>query len=384
MISVEPVENEPVQYSSKESPGQRLFNYIFAIFLVVIFLVFLGFGLYYLANPQITDSGILAAILIPVGIILGALAFVIIYLTNHHQRYEYRFELTEAGIFEEKIYPKKDKVEESQILFEDMTKVLIGNYVEYVALFKKGQDFSHFKFKALLVVIHKDGVFLRVISDQDDLNLWISRLMDKEIPMYYTDYNLLRAPSDYALYQIDFNEIDAVPWEEVKAPPNIGHSDKDNPYMIWESEDIKKLKSRDKLRKTKKIEKNVLKILFFYAILIGGVFLTQLSLDEHGEIELTGPVFLFVFLVNIFIPIIFVFWRPFTKWYMLFAYYLLVTAGNLIGLGVGSLLLSNPVFTKFIDVISLNIAILFFGWLPGLLIVKVIKFLFLRVFKNKI
>ncbi|WP_373893979.1 hypothetical protein ACUL41_02345 [Virgibacillus natechei] len=97
----------------------------------------------------------------------------------------------------------------------------------------------------------------------------------------------------------------------------------------------------------------------------------QLPLDEDGIFAVSDLLLLTVMLVNIIIPVVFVYWRGQTKWYMPFIYFLSASAGNCLGLLVVTSISSVP--PLYGSALFTNIMLLIFLWYPALIIIKIAK-----------
>ncbi|MUV38819.1 hypothetical protein JNUCC1_02690 [Lentibacillus sp. JNUCC-1] len=214
---MEKVSHEPFQYTNRRQKSEKVFGYIILILFGLGSLGAIFFGVYLLFLEN--DEWIASCFLIPSGLLLLWIAW-IAYVHNVRKKdIIYDYVLYENGVAEEWHDQKGNKVKENQITFGDMDKVLIGNYVDRMPGGKGRIDY--FRFGVLVIVMYQNNYFMQHIFQADELTVWLSRMRDKDISLFYTPYDLKQAFLDRAQFDIDFNNIKGIPWEEVEQEPRL-------------------------------------------------------------------------------------------------------------------------------------------------------------------
>ncbi|ASK63961.1 hypothetical protein CFK37_18255 [Virgibacillus phasianinus] len=373
---MEEVSHEPLLYTNQPQKAAKAFSYIFMLIFGLFALGAIVIGIYWLFLEG--DLWIASCFSIPVGLLMGFIAWVAYDQNIREKEIKYEFVLNENGIDETRHYQKKNKVKENHIAFSDMDKILIGNYVNRI-INTNGIDF--FKFGVLVIVMYKDKYFFQRIFKANELTEWLIRMTDKNVPVYYTPYDLKQAFIDRVHYDVDFSKIDGIPWEEVEKLPPVEHEMPGNPFKEWQDENIELMKKNVKQKKTSKVDRYVTLAIFIYALFTGAVIMPQLPLED-GTFAMSDLLLLTVLLVNVLIPLVFVYWRSHTKWYMPFIYFIVASAGNCLALLFVILFTNIPLL--FGSALFTNGMLLVFLWYPALIIMKLAKVVFLFIDKHNL
>ncbi|GAA0606990.1 hypothetical protein GCM10009001_25330 [Virgibacillus siamensis] len=320
-----------------------------------------------------TDSSGLRILCIIVAAIFGVLALFVHWFSKDGE-VETHFELNETGIHEYAINHKTRKESEYHLLFEDIDKVLIGNYVNHIN-FPTGQGVDFNRFGALIILINGAESYFEKAENMDEFNDWVTRLEDKQCPIYFTDYNLAPALRDRSTHYVDFTKIKGVPWSDITEPPPVGQESRRNPFLTWEHEgELKDPGEKERKEVTRKAEKLSVIALFVYALFAGAVILPGLPLDGEGAYETSSTILFGITMVNILIPSVLVYWRNYTKWRLPLQYLVVAIIGNSIALLIISLV-THADFV-FWPILVMNVTNLLLGWFPALIAVKMIKVIF--------
>lgn len=373
---MEEVSHEPMHYTNQSKKAAKVFSYsimiLFGLPGVVAFVV----GIYWFFLEG--DHWIGSIFIIPTGLLLVYIGWVAYDHNIREKEIKYEFMLHEKGIDEKRHYLKKNTITENHITFDNMDKVLIGNYVDRM-IRRNGPDF--FRFGVLVIIMYKNEYFFKRIFKANELSEWLIRLRDKNVPVHYTAYDLKRAYLDSTHYDVDFSGIEGTNWEEVEVLPPVEHEWTRNPFTVWQDEDIVKLKKKAEKKKTQKVDRYVAGGVFLYALFTGALIMPQLPLDE-GIFAVSDLLLLTVMLVNVIIPVVFVYWRGQTKWYMPFIYFLAASAGNCLALLVVSSISDVP--PLYGSALFTNGMLLIFLWYPALIIMKIAKGIILFIDKHNL
>ncbi|WP_010096117.1 hypothetical protein [Ornithinibacillus scapharcae] len=358
-------QHEPLQYSSKMPKTGFYLNLVLAVIFGLLTLALAIATIYwYILGGDFLIPAIFCTFVV---IVLVSIPWVSVATINRYVNHVSEFVLHENGIAIKHIHKTKNKVEEKHIGFDEMNKVLIGNLRgKYLNLHKTSFDILG----VLLIIMHQDGNFYQRLYDAEELEDWLLRLKDKGIPIYYTEYDLTIAYDSTASYDVDFNQIEGIPWdgERLPVPIPLTMNQTSKPYIIWKDEKVEQLKEKDQRRRTKRAEFLVIIMLFLYALFAGAVIMPSVPLLEDNTFEFEEKILLGVVLVNMVIPFLFVYWRKYTKWYMPIVYVLVGSIGNCL-----SLFLFSEIPDLYEAAIIVNLFTLIIGWYPILLIVKICK-----------
>ncbi|WP_066188231.1 hypothetical protein [Gracilibacillus timonensis] len=349
------MEDEPITYTNSMEGKSKVPAFITSGIFGVISLAFLIGGIY-----VVMDSGLWPLLLLFsfIGLIMGALAFV--FYPSKKQTI-YSFELDNEGLHQYWENTSKGINDENHIPFENIDHVLIGVFTYRMPV---PQGWNYFRFGSLMIIMHQGNYFFRQFESRDEWQKWMRRIEDKVPLVTYTGYDLSEALRAQAYSEVDFSEVEGTRQDIVSE--YIGEKSYRNPFQIWMPEEVK-----EEVRS--KTERNVLWILFGYALLFGSIIMPNSATDSEGIVEMTD-IILFGYLgINLLIPCVYVFWRRYTKWYNLLLYAVVVTAGTSIGLFVASLIMEVP--SLYGSALLLNMMNILF-WTVALIIIKVILVIF--------
>lgn len=371
------VSHEPLLYTNQPQTAAKVFSYILMLIFGLPAVAALSIGVYWLFLGN--DLWIASIFLIPVGLLLGLIAWVAYDQNIREKEIKYEFVLNEKGIQEKRYYLKKNKIKENHIVFEDMDKVLVGNYVDRMPGL---HTLDYYKFGVLVIIMYKNNYFFQCIYKADEFNEWLIRLVYKNVPVYYTSYDLKQSFIDQTEYDVDFSKIIGVPWEDIETLPPIEYEMASNPFTEWQDEQIETLKKNAEQKNTSRMDRYVTSAIFLYAFFAGGVIMPQLPLGSDGMFVVSDLWLLAVLLVNLIIPITLVYWRSYTKWYMPLIYFLVASVGNSVALFLVGLLSSVP--PLYGSVVLTNVVLLIFLWYPALIIMKIAKMIFSFIYKHNL
>ncbi|WP_373893980.1 hypothetical protein ACUL41_02340 [Virgibacillus natechei] len=157
---MEEVNHKPMHYTNQSKKAAKANGYLLAVIFVLLSAGGIGAGIYWLLLEG--DHWIGSFLVIPIGLFMGFIAWIFYDHTMRENIVKYEFVLHEKGIDEKRHYMKKEAVTENHIAFNDMDKVLIGNYVDRII--KRGPDI--FRFGCLSLLCTKTSAFLSVFSKQ--------------------------------------------------------------------------------------------------------------------------------------------------------------------------------------------------------------------------
>src|SRR5699024_5745513 len=372
--------HKPITHSNQ--PTQEKRQRVNRNFLISLFrsLFFIGAGIYFLT---IGSGWLLATGMFVIGIFPAAFALLIIYGNIKVNRYEIYYELNKKGYFQKQIDHKKGTEHTISLPFENVREVIVGNNVRDIST----KDSPAFRQGALMVLKHgEDEVLFREFLDENELYDWVSRFYDKGCPLFITEYNLRPALLDSNKYDdIDFNKLEGEPWDGENFPTELDARKEVNHFPPWEPSTDKKhdvdIKKRKK-ENTRKWEIRIGVLLLIYALVLGFTVMPWQPLNEDQNAWIMGIPFVFGVLgVNVLLPLLFVFWRAHTKWFLPFIYFGLVFAGNSVAVFLVSLFTNIP--SLYITITAFNIVILLYGWIPGYILIKAVKGIITLVQKVK-
>lgn len=218
--------------------------------------------------------------------------------------------------------------------------------------------------------------------EEKEFHDWITRLQDKGCPLFKTEYDLRPALTARVDYEVDFSKVEGDPWLGSYSYPSFGDEKTTNPFLPWEHGAKKREGIEENKRmQTKKWEKRVFWLLLGYALIVGGIIMPIYPLDEDGILAIDTTFIFSVLLFYVLIPFLLVFWRSFTKWYLPLLYFIVVAAGNSFAVFLISLFIDIP--SLYLSIISINIFVLLFGWIPSFLLIKTAKILFASTYKYR-
>ncbi|MBY7143148.1 hypothetical protein KFZ56_08770 [Virgibacillus sp. NKC19-3] len=358
---------DPIKHSNRHTErDKRLFFLLFLVFGLVALLLIV-FGIYIV----IVDSG-LWALLILFLVIAAPMIFFALAFYPRQREVVYSYELNDNGLYQHWEYTKTGKEKEIYTPFEDMDKVLIGHLPTRIPV-HKGRDY--FRFDARLILMYQGNYFVQDFYPMDDPNQWIDRFADAGIPIRYTNYDLFSAFITAYYIEVDFYEMESIPWDFTGDQLRLGEESHRNPFPKWISEEgeekIKTVKEDIKVPKTRRAEKLTLWMLFVFAVFFGSVMMPGMPLDEDGVVSFGEALFTAI-IINALIPFVFVYWRSYTKWYNPILYFIVVSIGNCLGLFIVSLFRDIP--NLYGSIFIMNIFNLFL-WATLLIFVKGIKFI---------
>lgn len=359
--------HKPIKHSNQPTEERRRqFNRSIEVS-VIATLSFIGGGTYFLFQDS-TDLFFVISLFF-FGLIAAGFAYLFIYSKKIVDRYELSYELNEKGYFQKQIDHKKGTEESINIPFETIREIVVGNNVNK-------RDKKEYYLGALMVLKHeKDEVFFREFFDESELNDWISRYQDKGCPLFKTEYDLYPAYMNIGKYDVDFNKLHGEAWDGKSFAENLGARSRINPYQRWEPS-TKKIHEdtikKQKKKYTKKWEIRIGLLLLGYALIIGSTVMPWLPLNEDGSFWKENILFTIgVVGVNMLTPLLFVFWRPYTHWFIPLIYFGILFAGNSVAVCIVSLFADVP--GLYMIIFALNLLILLISWIPGYIIIKTVK-----------
>ncbi|WP_080873884.1 hypothetical protein [Oceanobacillus timonensis] len=289
------------------------------------------------------------------------------------ERYEINYELNENGYFQTIIDYKTGEKEEIAMLFDSIREVIVGNNIKE----SYSNEHQHYVGKLMVFKYIDDQYYIREFFNEEEFYNWVARFQDKGVSFFQTDYDLRPAFLKRQKYQTDFNQLEGEPWDGKKFPQKIGRKIGKNRFLPWkphEKQPVITVKQR-----TRKWEIRIGILLLVYALILGVTVLPWQPVDDDNAYWEIGILFIFgVIGINILLPIISVFWRAYTKWFLPFFYFLIIMAGHSIPAWIISLFTENPPMIIFI--ISTNIIILI-GWVPVYILLKAGRGIFILIRK---
>ena len=363
--------HQPIKNSNQTTEGEKKGCYSTIAIFIGIALITFGFGIYCITLAP--DAWYATIIIFIIGIMFLFFAYILYLGLKHGEESEKRFELNEKGIFVYHIHHKAGTEEKVSIPFESIKSVIIGNNANYTSM-PVGKGISFYRFGAIMVIKHENGIFIQQFFEQQEFHDWILRLEDKGCPLFKTEYDLGPAIASGPDYEVDFSKLVGLPWRGAPDYPPIGDEKLRNPFSPWEI-GVKKREGveENKRMKTRKWEKRVNWLLLGYALIVGGVIMPTFPLDEDGILAIDDPFIFGVLPFYILIPFFLVFWRSYAKWYLPFLYFVIMTAGNSFGALLVSIFADIPAI--YLSAIAINLFVLVMGLIPSFLFIKVIKFL---------
>lgn len=331
----------------------------------------MGSGIYFLFLQPI--NWILVSIFAVISFISGLIFAFFMQQKKYLERYEIFYELNEKGYFQTAIDHKAGQREETSILFDSVWEVIIGNSIKESSSNKK----LYYAGKLMVFKYKDDQYYMREFFNEEEFYDWTARFQDKGLPLFQTDDDLRPALLERQKYHTDFNQLKGEPWNGEEFPQKIGRKIYKNPFHPWEPDEKKPEISLRK--KTRKWEIRIGILLLAYAFILGLTVLPWQPVADDNTFWEIGILFVIgVYGINILLPIITVFWRAYTKWFLPFIYFVILFAGHSIPVWIISIFTDIPPLGIFI--FATEIIILLFGWIPGYILLKVGKgiFMFIR------
>lgn len=123
-------------------------------------------------------------------------------------------------------------------------------------------------------------------------------------------------------------------------------------------------------QRTRTWERRTLWILAGLTLIAGSIVFPFSSIDHNGKIFMNIP--LLTILVSIFLaPVVFVFWRSHTKWYLPLLYFVIAAGISLSSFMLVAIIIDSPV--KMVRVTQFYLLITVFGWIPVFIVCQFIK-----------
>lgn len=291
-------------------------------------------------------------------------------LPTHH------YELDQSGIHQSVTDPETEEVNKIDVPFSTINRVLIGNFVlkrESIGRFSA----THYEYWAIMSIEHDDGVYMHLFQHMDEFEDWLPRFLNQDFPVVKTEYNL--APAFQRLEGEDFNfyDVPGEPWGSDTQPPPIGKITLRNRFKPWKlsstyqspSEKAAEKKKKRQRTETKKWEKQALMTLALMSFIVIGIIFPVLP-HEDGVIIRTTMVNLIMVVVAL-PPIVSVFWRPHTSWYLPVLCFVVPTIVGLGIYGLETLFLDLPY--PYVRVLQFFGTLSLFGWVPGYIIIRFVR-----------
>lgn len=295
----------------------------------------------------------------------------------------YQYELDESGIHESIVDPETEEVSQTHIPFQAIHRVLIGNFVQKhkgIRLFSA----SHHEYVALMVIEHDNGQYMHIFETVDEFENWLPRFLHQDFPVVQTDYDLAPAFDRLEGDDLHFYDVPGERWEADTPYPPIGEKSIRNRFKPWEvrstyqpdvekAKGVEKTKEADKNDKkphTKKWENRSLVALALISFLIVGLFFPFTPVSDDGSFIKTGMMRIIMGIL-IILPVITVFWRPYTRWYLPVLYFFVAT---IVGLGIyGFETLLTDLSFPYFRVIQFFAWLTIVWWVPAFILLKVIR-----------
>ncbi len=360
---------EPLKHSNSVSKSP--IAYIVSGIFLLGALGFIGLS-FYLASFD--GSWWVFIFFVPCALILGGIAAL---FYPSERRVVYSYEVNNEGIFQHWRNTKTNEEQENVILYENIEDVIVGIYADYIRM-PREQGISFYRFEALLIIKYDGGkYFFERFWNKDDLHQWIARMEGKVPAIYYTDYDLKEALHARIYTEVDFTKVPVTTVDVVSE-----HLSKDktrNPFTSWLPEDVKKIvqekeeeiKKKTTNPKTIKAEKITFIAISIFNVLIAAIYIPTVPYDAEGYMEMTAGIIFGYFLINLLIPLLFVFWRNKTKWYLPFQLVFYAVISNTIGLILASITTDYAPDYDYLVVLNFFNIIL---WVGSFVLVKLIKY----------
>lgn len=354
-------ESDPLYYTSKESNGQILFNKGVSLFMLVTTLMLIYF-IYLIVNEGITDGGDIVGV-VAIGIaavVTGVGAFCVDYVTNHHKRFLREFQLHDDRIDEKLTYPKQGKEETNRIFLHQVDKIIVGSFTETSFSFIMKmlmQIYQPPKYFSLLIVVYQGKYFIKKISSQDEMDQWMDKLKQEDVPIFYTENDLGLA---YLAYKKDidvyFEEAADTLLPDAQESILVDKRKKGTGRTTWIPVGLLNYWER----KHKKVRSVIAAILFLLCIAM--VYLEENDFDDAGTAVLMGI---------LVIPIFGLVCRKLAGWRDLVYIYVMTCLGGTIGVVLFNIILGDIDLSRILYP-WLLIAIMAVFWIAFFLISRLI------------
>lgn len=264
-------------------------------------------------------------IFIVVGMLLGVFTYVFV---QAGPKNIYRYEVKTDGLFQQWICA--GEITELFIPFADMGLVLVG-MVEAQTFLPGGRKI--YQYHALLVIQAEDEYFFKKFTEKAELAQWMNRFQGKVPAVQYTMMNLGKAFSAREDMKIDFAQA---PMDDRDVVSDyIGAESYTSLLEDWEPsglhESVLASHRQKTVPRTRQAEKWTMWALFLYNLLFALFIFPIVPVDQSRIVELSELVLLGYVIANVLIPVVFVFWRSFTRWYLPLLFAVVTLAGNMIG-----------------------------------------------------
>ena len=133
---MESIHHEPLRYPSIIRKAEKISLFVFIVLFGVLALGCIVMGIYWVFIGQC--QWMFSMIFVPVGLLFSFIVYIFYEQIHRNKMVEYHFEINEKGIDEEWIDKKNHKATQKHIAFDDMHKVLVGNYVDNIINVKGG------------------------------------------------------------------------------------------------------------------------------------------------------------------------------------------------------------------------------------------------------
>lgn len=365
---------DALRYSSKMPKGSVIFLYFLFCLFTTLAIGLVIAGIVFIPND---DLNLLSWFCFPSSIAMGWIAYEIYRNIKQNKNYEQEVILSENGMEINVTDFKKNKKLQKHIAFNDIYKILIGNFVEdFHEPSHPSKKERYYINTLLLVIMHKDGNHFHRVYSREELNDWLNYFKKNNLPVYYTDYDLRDAFFDQFMYKIDhdFSQIDGIPLEKMFIDFHFGEIGYFNIFPAWKSEKAETLKNIVKRKKTRKAEMYVTVAIFIYSLLMGLFLLPIVPVENETYIILDAHSIIYE-LFPIILPLIFVFWRKHYLFFMPLIYYAVSVIGTWIGIGIASLITETPAYYMEIAKFHFNFLYMWYGGYLLTLITKLAMYL---------
>src|SRR5699024_9046196 len=358
--------SDPLYYTNKESNGQILFNKGVSVFMLVITVMLIYF-IYLIVNEGITDGGDIVGV-VAIGIaavVTGIGAFGVDYVTNHHKRFLREFQLHDDSIDERLTYPKQGKEETNRISFDQVDRIIVGSFTETSLSFimkKLMQIYQPPKYFSLLVVGYQGKYFFKKISSQGEMDQWMDKFKQADVPCFY-------AANDLALAYLAYTEDIDVYFEEA-ADTLLPHA----------QESILVDKRKKGTERTTWVPVGLLnywerkhkKVRFLIASLLFFLCMAMVYLEEYGFDDAAAAIVMGILLIPIFGLVC----RKLAEWKDLVYIYMKTCLGGTIGVVLFNIILRDMDFSMILYP-WLLVGIIAVFWIAFFLIARLIWYVLL-------
>ncbi|SES90882.1 hypothetical protein SAMN05216389_103140 [Oceanobacillus limi] len=369
---MEKVSYEPLTYTNVlNDKGRRLFYVIFSV-CVMMAIFFLVLGIYLVAiDPNVWG---LLFLFIFMAVAMGIVAS----FFYPKRRQVYHYELNDSGLHQYWENTKTGETYEVHFLFEDIDEVIIGIAANRVHVPKR-RDF--YRFDGQLIISSQGRYFMERVYSSEQLNEWVIRLKNHVPNITYTEANLLEALEARAYTEIDFSRIQGTSDDVVSK--HIGKESVRNLFASWLPEDMEEKAQAEKEKQlranTKKAEKQTYLSLLVFSIFMGLFLLPNAPVDEDNFIEITDRI-LIVYGIYLFIPVILLFFRSYTKWYNPLLCCLVTAFGLGIGMTVAAFVVEIPSFGSIVMLGALSLLF----WILAYVVAKLFKVIANFMYKHNL